>query len=158
MIKSVVFVSVRTLRHPSGSSLLSALMGLRSVEVLRFLSLEGLNRKAAQADERVVARSRELMSENEGMPEEEARARALEEVHPDIDDRPIGEVIQTAHDLGARLELERARGGSGDGTRAYVTTRRRPDGTVAERVPVSRTQALQKRVNTSMSLRRSLRA
>lgn len=97
-------------------------------------TLEGLNRKAAQADERAVARSRELMSENEGMSEAEARARALDEVHPDIDDRPLGEVIQTAHDLGARLELERARGGSGDGTRAYVTTRRRPDGQVAERV------------------------
>lgn len=97
-------------------------------------TLEGLNRKAAQADERAVARSRELMSENEGLSEAEARARALDEVHPDIDDRPLGEVIQTAHDLGARLELERARGGSGDGTRAYVTTRRRPDGQVAERV------------------------
>ena len=97
-------------------------------------TLEGLNRKAAQADERAVARSRELMRENEGLSEAEARARALDEVHPDIDDRPLGEVIQTAHDLGARLELERARGGSGDGTRAYVTTRRRPDGQVAERV------------------------
>ncbi len=111
------------------------LKGKARVHIMpRAETMEGLKRKAAQAEERAAERARELAEQGEGMPHEEAHARALAEIHPDIDERPLGEVIQTSRDMGARLELERARGGDGVGSRAYVTTYRKPDGRVAERV------------------------
>ncbi len=111
------------------------LKGKARVHIMpRAETMEGLKRKAAQAEERAAERARELAEQGEGMPHDEAHARALAEIHPDIDERPLGEVIQTSRDMGARLELERARGGDGVGSRAYVTTYRKPDGRVAERV------------------------